>query len=103
MVKRYSISMYNAYEMDESRIGEYVKYEDYRDLEESLNQQISESTLVGIAEIAELCHTSKQAVSNWRARPLGFPKPIAELRSGPIFHIKQIEEWLISRGYTQGD
>jgi hypothetical protein len=95
--------MYRAYEMDESRIGEYVKFQDYRDLEEAFNQKIGEQTLVGIAEISELCHTSRQAVSNWRARDINFPKPIADLRSGPIFHLHEVQQWLISRGYTRGD
>jgi hypothetical protein len=102
MVKRYAPSMYRPFEMDESRLGDYVEYTEYRKLEERLADEIGQLNLVGIAEIADFCNTSRQAVSNWRARDLKFPKPVADLRSGPIFHRHQVEEWLISRGYTQG-
>lgn len=103
MVTRYTPSSIRPYEMDESRLGEYVKYDDYKLIEDALQHQIDSSVLVGISEIADRCHTSKQAVSNWRARPLGFPKPIADLRSGPVFHWHQVQQWLIDYGYSKDD
>src|SRR5579871_1873234 len=54
--------------------------------------------IVGIAEIAELTGVSKQTVTNWRSRNSDFPTPIAQLRSGPVWHLKQIFEWATERG-----
>ena len=56
-----------------------------------------EQDLVGINEIAEIAGVSKQAVANWRARFPGFPPPIAELKSGPVFRRSQIRAWLRTR------
>lgn len=50
--------------------------------------------LVGINEIAEMAGVSRQAVANWRARLPGFPMPITDLASGPIFRRSQIRSWL---------
>ena len=52
---------------------------------------------VGINEIAELAGVSRQAVSNWRARADNFPKPIVELKAGPVFRRSQIRSWLRTR------
>jgi len=49
--------------------------------------------LVGIAEIAKMFDVSPSAVTNWRSRFADFPKPIALLKSGPIFKEEQIQEW----------
>lgn len=103
MVTRYTPSQFRPYEMDESRLGEYVSYDDFQRVEDALKANIDETVLVGIAEIAEFAHTSRQAVSNWRARPLGFPKPVADLRAGPVFHLHQVVQWLIDYGYSQND
>lgn len=53
--------------------------------------------LVGINEIAELAGVSRQAVANWRSRFSDFPKPIAELKSGPVFRRSQVRAWLRTR------
>lgn len=53
--------------------------------------------LVSIYEIAELAGVSPSAVANWRTRHTDFPKPIAELRSGPVFRTAQITSWLRRR------
>ena len=45
--------------------------------------------VVGVAEVAELCDVSRQAVSNWRSRGL-LPKPLAVLRSGPVWNLDDI-------------
>lgn len=54
---------------------------------------------VGINEIAEMAGVSRQAVANWRARFSGFPSPIAELKSGPVFRRSQIRAWLHARRF----
>lgn len=49
---------------------------------------------VGINEIAAMAKVSKQAVANWRSRSSDFPKPVADLASGPVFHRSQVRNWL---------
>ena len=49
--------------------------------------------LLGLAEIAGLLGVTKQVVANWRARKSSFPKPMAELRSGPVWHKTEIVAW----------
>ena len=49
---------------------------------------------VGIAEVAEMAKVKGEAVSNWRRRHADFPKPIQELRAGPVFAKHEIETWL---------
>jgi hypothetical protein len=53
--------------------------------------------LVGIYEIAEMAGKSRQAVANWRARLSNFPKPVAELKAGPVFNRSEVRAWLIMR------
>src|ERR1700690_1860258 len=50
--------------------------------------------LVGIVEIAEMAGKSRQAVANWRARLSNFPKPVAELKAGPVFDGSEVKAWL---------
>jgi chromosome partitioning protein len=57
----------------------------------------AEDDFVGINEIADMARISKQAVANWRARLSDFPKPIANLASGPIFRRSHIRAWLRRR------
>lgn len=54
-------------------------------------------TILGIYEIAQYTNVSKPAVVNWRNRYHDFPKPIAELKSGPIYNTWEIELWLKSK------
>jgi chromosome partitioning protein len=56
-----------------------------------------ENDYVGINEIAEFAKTSRQAVANWRARFKDFPKPVADLKAGPVFRFTQIRAWLRKR------
>jgi chromosome partitioning protein len=49
--------------------------------------------LVGISEIAKMFNVSPAAVTNWRNRFNNFPKPVAILKSGPVFKSEQIEKW----------
>jgi hypothetical protein len=67
---------------------------------ESVESSYSTDQLVGIAEIAELAGSSRQAITNLRARDESFPAPRAELRSGPVFREADIRAYLASRGRT---
>jgi chromosome partitioning protein len=53
--------------------------------------------LLGIQEIAALGKVSRAAVGNWRNRFGDFPKPVVQLRSGPVFRRDQITAWLKRR------
>jgi chromosome partitioning protein len=50
--------------------------------------------LVGVNEIADMARVSRQAVANWRVRAPDFPKPVAELASGPVFRRWSVRAWL---------
>jgi chromosome partitioning protein len=52
------------------------------------------TTLLGIAEIAELAKVTKQAVSNWRMRYDHFPRPFQNLQSGPVWEREKVEAWV---------
>jgi chromosome partitioning protein len=54
--------------------------------------------LLGLSEVADLLGASRQTVTNWRQRREGFPAPIVELRSGPIWSRPAIVEWAVSHG-----
>ena len=56
-----------------------------------------QSTLVGVAEIAELFGVSRQAASNWRERHADFPTPAASLKSGPVWELPDILAWANDR------
>jgi chromosome partitioning protein len=56
-----------------------------------------EDDFVGINEIAEIAKVSRQAVANWRSRFSDFPKPVADLRAGPVFRATQVRAWLRRR------
>lgn len=56
-----------------------------------------EMELIGVREIAALAGVSSAAISNWRNRHSDFPKPIAEMQSGPVFQKLQIVDWLNRR------
>lgn len=56
-----------------------------------------EKDLVGLSEIAAAAGVTKQAVANWRQRDCYFPKPVADLASGPVFDRTQIRSYLAHR------
>jgi hypothetical protein len=58
---------------------------------------MNDSDLIGIYEIAGLAGVSPPAVVNWRTRSNDFPKPVVELKSGPVFRRRDIEYWLKRR------
>jgi chromosome partitioning protein len=53
-----------------------------------------DAELVGLFEIAKMAGVSPPAVANWRVRAKNFPKPVAQLKSGPVFHRHQVRRWL---------
>jgi chromosome partitioning protein len=61
---------------------------------------MAQPKLVGTAELAELLGVSKQTVSNWRSKEDGFPDPIAELKSGPVWDQAAVVAWAVDRGMT---
>lgn len=50
--------------------------------------------VVGIAEIANMAGVSRQVVINWKARSSDFPQPKAELASGKVYDVSEVEAWL---------
>ena len=64
---------------------------------------MQDDELIGINEIAEIAGVSRQAVANWRKRTQDFPRPIAELASGPVFRRSQIRSWLRKRNVPMAD
>lgn len=52
--------------------------------------------LVGVAEIASRLGVSRQVVANWRTRKPTFPKPVADLKSGPVWSKDVILEWAMA-------
>lgn len=56
--------------------------------------------LIGLFEVAELAGVSPPAVANWRNRDSNFPKPVVDLKSGPVFRKTEICGWLARRKGT---
>ncbi|MFJ4768647.1 AAA family ATPase [Streptomyces uncialis] len=52
---------------------------------------------MGLFEVAQLAGVGRTVVANWRNRDGRFPAPIADLRSGPVFHASQIRRYLKRR------
>ena len=59
-----------------------------------------DDSLLGLSEVAELLGTSRQTVGNWRQRRADFPRPVADLKSGPIWQRAAIAEWAHANGYS---
>lgn len=59
--------------------------------------------LIGLFEIAELAGVSPSAVANWRTRDLNFPRPVVELKSGPVFRKPEIRAWLTRKRGVPSD
>src|SRR6267378_1388787 len=58
---------------------------------------MTDTSLIGIYEIAEMANVGASAVANWRKRFPDFPAPLAELKSGPVFGESQVKLWLARR------
>jgi len=54
--------------------------------------------LLGLSELAQLLGVSKQVVINWKVKREGFPKPTAELKSGPVWRRDDIVGWATAEG-----
>jgi predicted nucleic acid-binding protein len=56
--------------------------------------QPSETGLVGVAEIAARSGYSTNTVQSWRRRHRTFPKPTANLASGPVWGWSSVADWI---------
>ena len=59
---------------------------------------MAEETLVAAADIARMAGVGRSAVSNWRRRYAGFPKPVAGTPASPLFALAEVEAWLRGNG-----
>lgn len=59
--------------------------------------------LVGLFEIAQMASVSPPAVANWRKRSADFPKPVAQLKSGPVFRKADVRAWLKRKAKRRTD
>jgi chromosome partitioning protein len=59
--------------------------------------------IVGVSEIAELAGVTRQAILNWRQRFEDFPRPLAELRSGPVWSLDDVLKWANNHEITVRD
>jgi chromosome partitioning protein len=80
-----------------TRIVDGVNYNNL--LDDTVYMSESDLVVVGVSEIAEMAGTSKQAVVNWRERFPDFPKPVAELKSGPVWNFLKVQEWARAHGH----
>lgn len=55
---------------------------------------IIDKELMSLGDIAELCGTSKNNISNWRVRDSKFPTPYTETSAGPIWKAEDIVTYL---------
>lgn len=56
---------------------------------------MSELRLGGVHEVAELLGISKPALAD-RRRGRDFPKPLAELRAGPVWDLDEVEAYQVT-------
>lgn len=61
--------------------------------ERELERRRDEWALVGLAEIAAILGVSKQRVGELRRRP-DFPRPVAELASGPVWKLSMLKRFV---------
>jgi hypothetical protein len=54
--------------------------------------------LMGTYEVAQLAGVTTQAVSNWMVRRPEFPRPMAQLASGPVWDGAAMHKWLRDNG-----
>jgi hypothetical protein len=55
---------------------------------------LADETLVGLHEIADAIGVTKQVVYSWRVRFPSFPKPLADLRMGPVWKWGALKGWV---------
>lgn len=49
--------------------------------------------LAGAAEVGYVLGVEANTVNAWRIRPIGFPEPIAQLKAGAIWDIREVIAW----------
>ena len=54
--------------------------------------------VVGIAEIAEMVGVTRQRVDQLSRTDHSFPEPVAEIRAGRIWALKDVLAWMKSSG-----
>ncbi len=54
--------------------------------------------LVGAAEIGDRLKVTPRAVHDWRRRHLGFPEPVAKLRTALVWYWPDVQRWAKSTG-----
>ncbi len=59
--------------------------------------------LISMSEIAELAGVLRPVVTTWRRRHADFPNPAAHDRGRPLFHGRQIVDWLVHTGRAERD
>lgn len=52
--------------------------------------------LAGVTEVCENVGVTRRGLKNWRDRN-GFPPPVAELASGPVWDMRDVEKWVDER------
>jgi predicted DNA-binding transcriptional regulator AlpA len=55
------------------------------------------SDLLGTHELTKLARVTDTAVWQWRKRNKDFPKPVLELKMGPLYSKKEVRAWLLKR------
>nr|WP_244409285.1 N-6 DNA methylase [Streptomyces albofaciens] len=63
--------------------------------EQAAAEHATEVTAAGIARLAGV---GRAAVSNWRRRHAGFPKPVGGTETSPTFALAEVEQWLREQG-----
>lgn len=57
-------------------------------------KKVKTDNLMGATEVAEYLEVSRQRVLELRQKKEGFPRPVAELRSGPVWDRAAIDEFV---------
>lgn len=64
---------------------------------------VIDKDLIGLSDIANLCDTSNNNVSNWRKRDSKFPEPFSEISGIPIWKTEDILEYLKNKSEIEYD
>lgn len=59
-----------------------------------MNNAPTDHQLINPARIAKLAGVTPSTVSNWRARDLAFPAPVAGTKARPLFSVQAVTQWL---------
>lgn len=67
----------------------------------AINRMIRSRDLAGLTEVADQFRVTNCTVANWRKRYSDFPKPVVDLRCGPVFDITEVIRWYHGRPWDQ--